>query len=86
MECVVWVCIVRGGNFEVYRHSKERQTFDCCRIYPGPDLPDLWIRLGIYMQMVVALSYKRVHLDVIMSNIKAKSISYAPWPGGRATT
>ena len=47
MECVVQVCIVRGGNFEVYRHSKERQTLDCCSIHPGPDLPDLWIGLGI---------------------------------------
>ena len=36
--------------------------------------------------MAVALSYERVCLDGIMSNIKAESISYSPWPGGHATT
>jgi hypothetical protein len=38
------------------------------------------------MQMAVALSYERVHLDGIMNNIKAEVISYSPCAGGRATT
>ena len=86
MECVDRACIVRGGNFEVSHHSKERQTFACCRIFPGPDLSGRWIGLGIYMKMAVALSYEKVRLDGIMSNIQVESISYSPWPGGRATT
>jgi hypothetical protein len=76
MECVDRAWIVRGGNFEVSHHSKERQTFARCRISPGPDLSCRWIGLGIYMQTAVALSYERVRLDGIMSNIKAESISY----------
>ena len=86
MECVDWMCIVQRGNFEVFHHSKEHQSFACCRISPGPDLSGWWIGLGIYMQMAVALSYERVRLDGIMSNIKAELISYSPWPGGRTMT
>ena len=78
--------IVWGGNFEVSHHSKGLQTFACCRISPGPGISGRRIGLGIYTQMAVALSYERVRLDGIMSNIKAESISYLPWAGGHATT
>ena len=85
MECIDRHCLVRREIFEVSHHSKERQTFTWCRIYPGVDLSGRWIGLGIYMQMAVALSYERVRLYGIMSSIKAESISYLPWPGGGTT-
>ena len=85
MECIDRHCLVWRENFEVSHHSKEPQTFAWCRIYPGLHLSGRWMGLGIYMQMAVALSYERVRLYGIMSSIKAESISYLPWPGGRTT-